>query len=503
MAVYGIDFGTCNSCIAVAEDDGLISIVPSNRNETTLPSVVMFNLLDGGKPIVGTTARNAFSRPNPRNVVAYAKTEMDNEFTKDEYQISQTETRKLSTIEPVACILYELMSHSNHSRETQGLSVSNNAVITVPAVCSDIQREKTKIAAELAGINVLKVITEPAAAAVSYDIHDGEVIMVFDLGGGTLDVSIVQCAENREYSVLATAGDPELGGKCWDKVLLQLCYENSNLEFSESLATAKRLIEIEEFKIDLCAAGNLDISFTGEDGIQRSTPIRLEEFEQSSQHLIDRALKVVDRALEGVQNIKIDRVCLAGGASKMPAIKRNLQQHFPDLLVDYCNPDTAIAKGAAKYAKSLSVGDENESISIDERGHAYGIVTRTKDDEDVVENIILKNDVLEITERHFVRYMPNTSDHLSITIIENDIAQKRFDFCDQKAFFSGDIHFPQKVRVGQKIEFILSRDADGIVHLNVACLGKKENFEFATKVNEISEVIRNNVMRLINKMKTN
>jgi molecular chaperone DnaK len=501
MAVYGIDFGTCNSCIAVAEDNGSLSVVPSFRNETTIPSVVMFR--DDGMPIVGTTARNAFGLPNPRNVVAFAKTEMENEYTKDEYQISETETRKLSPIEPVACILYELISHSNHFRVAQSLPVSNSAVITVPAVCSDIQRQKTKIAAELAGINVLKVVSEPTAAAISYNIRDGETVMVFDLGGGTLDVSIVQCADNRDYKVLATAGDSELGGRCWDKMLLQLCYENSGLVFSDSMATTKRLIEIEPFKIDLPVAHILNIPFVDDTGIPHSVKIKIEEFEQSSQHLIDRALRVVDRALEGVSDVKIDRVCLAGGASKMPAIKRNLQQHLPGVVVEYNNPDTAIAIGAAKYAKFLSDDNGSENISIDEHGHAYGIVTRTKDNVDVVENIIMKNDALEISGRTFVRYMPTSSKHLFITIIENDIGQRFFDYDGQRAFFSGDVHFPEKVKLGKEIDFILSRDSDGIVHLNVACSGEENQFEFATKVNEVSDEIRHNVLELISKMRNN
>lgn len=497
MAVYGIDFGTCNSCIAIAEDDGTLAVIPSSRNETTTPSVVMFNLKKNGKPVVGTTAKNGFSKPNPKNVVAFAKTELDNELTKEQYQITDTEIRELSPIEPVACIFYELISHSNHFRGTQGFPVSNDAVITVPAVCSDIQREKTKIAAELAGINVLKVISEPTAAAISYNIIDGETVMVFDLGGGTLDVSVVQCSDNRDYKVLSSEGDPDLGGRCWDKVLLQLCYENLGLVFSEGLVTAKRLIDIEKFKIDLCEAGNVDVTFVDESGIQRSQEISIEEFEQSSQHLIARTLKVVDRALEGLTGIRIDRVCLAGGASKMPAIKQSLQQHLPGIIVDVCDPDMAIAKGAAKYAQSLG------EIGISEPGHAYGIVTRTKDEEDIVENIIMKEDVLEIANRSFVRYMPITSNHLSITIIENDVAQRRFKYDGQKPFFSGDIVFPRRVRVGQEVDFILSRDSDGIVHLNVACMGEKNQFKFATIVNEVSDNTRASVKLMIEKMRNN
>ena len=187
----------------------------------------------------------------------------------------------------------------------------------------------------------------------------------------------------------------------------------------------------------------------------------------------------------------------------MPAIKQNLQQHLPGIVVEVCDPDMAIAKGAAKYANTLIGNSNKEDISIDERGHAYGIVTTDNNGYQIVENIIMKNDTLEISERTFVRYMPTTSKHLSITVVENSIDRKRFEYRGQKAFFSGDVLFPQSVEIGQRIDFILSRDSDGIVHLNVACSGKNSNFEFATKVNEVSETVQNNVKALIDKMKNN
>ena len=145
----------------------------------------------------------------------------------------------------------------------------------------------------------------------------------------------------------------------------------------------------------------------------------------------------------------------------------------------------------------------NGDISIDERGHAYGIVTTDNNGNQIVDNIIMKNDTLEISGRTFVRYMPTTSKCLSITIVENNVDRKCFEYRGQKAFFSGDVVFPQNVEIGQRIDFLLSRDSDGIVHLGVSCSGANSNFEFATKVNEISEIILNNVRVLIDKMKNN
>ena len=224
MAVYGIDFGTCYSCIAVAESDSDIVVVPSARNENTVPSVVMFR--QDGRPVVGRAAKNAFSLPNPQNVVAYVKIQMHQDQTDSEYEVARGERRPLSPVEVASCIYYEMLTQSNTYRTGRQLVPASKAVITVPAACTDVQREKTKIAAQLAGIEVLKVISEPTAAAISYNIAAGETVMIFDLGGGTLDVSIIHANSQNDYEVWSCEGNTELGGKQWDMSLIGLCYEN-------------------------------------------------------------------------------------------------------------------------------------------------------------------------------------------------------------------------------------------------------------------------------------
>jgi len=506
MSVYGIDFGTCNSCIAVAENDANITVVPSPNSQNTIPSIVMFNKSRYGKPIVGQTAKRALNIPNANHVVAFVKTEMGKELTSQKYSVSSDEERHLFPIEPAACIYYELFKHSNTFRSNIGQETTNNAVITVPANCSEIQREQTKIAAQLAGINVLQVINEPTAAAISYNISVGETIMVFDLGGGTLDVSIITRLSEQNYKVLSTSGDPNLGGRDWDLNLMSLCYENLGLPFSDDMVKPKDLILFEGYKIDICDAGNADVTFVDNEGLQQITSVEIEEFQQNSTHLVERAMRVVDNAIrsanESVDNLNISRICLAGGASKMPIIKQALEQHLPDIEVRVCDPDQAIAKGAARYALALSTSNVNYELNIDERGHSYGLVTINRNNNIIVDNIILNSDPIEISSRTITRYMHKTGNRLRIKIIESNISSEQYPYKGEPACFSEDIIFPEALKIGSRVDLSLSRDADGIVYINTFYGTNQEsaNIKFATRISSVSEELKERVKQHLSKM---
>lgn len=501
--VYGIDFGTCYSCISVCGDDGHPTIVPSPRGTNTTPSVVMFNTKKDGLPIVGQTAKNLFTNPKAENVVAFAKTELVNENTANEYIVRDGEKRHLSTIEPVACIIYSIFSFANEQRKGQGLPTTSNAVITVPAVCSDIQREKTKLSAELSGINVLQVINEPTAAAISYNIAIGETLLVFDLGGGTLDVSIIKRLSQTDYKVLSSEGNSNLGGKDWDRKLLQLCFEN--LEWDIAEPTTHQLVAIEQSKIDLCVAKSTEITLVNPtNGVTETLTIDLAEFEQYSSDLIDNAMRVIDMAISSAKSeddtLNIDRICLAGGSSKMPSIKKAVQKHLPNIMVELNDPDQAIAKGAAKFGLSLITGGNGYELNVDDRGHAYGLVTMAANSRLVIKNLISRNDPIMIEHRSLIRYMPQTSNKLHIQIIENDSNLETIQYRQQSTFFDGDIAFPKEVKIGEAVEIILSRDKNGIVHLTTKHEGCQTKFEFATKVNDIPDDIKARVLEHIKKM---
>jgi len=493
MSVYGIDFGTCESCIAVADAGKRPEVIPSESNQSTTPSVVWFNPKRGGKPVVGLTAKNRIKRGNGSSVVAFAKTQLHLDEMTSEYLISGDAPRRISPVEPAACIYYKLISHANSFRTGQGFEASDMAVITVPAVCSDIQRQKTKLAAKQAGIKVLQVINEPTAAAISYNIGVGETVMVFDMGGGTLDVSIITRTSDTDYRVLASEGDPQLGGRNFDMELIRMCHEQVGIPFDENAVTDSLRVQYEVYKKDLCTAGYQDIDVEMPDGQKETIEVELPDFVQFTTPIIDRAMAVIDRAIAEARRdnptLRIDRVCLAGGASKMKAIKQAIARHLPDVKAELNDPDQAIAKGAARYALALVEGGVNYDIRLDDRGHAYGLLTIDRNGRLVVENIIMRSDPVKIEARTFDRYMPASGASLPVTIIENDISAKHFVYNNQQAFFKGDVSFPESLTVGDRVVFTLGRDDDGMVRLMCTTPDGAGNshLSFETKASSIDE----------------
>lgn len=508
MTVYGIDFGTCYSCIAVAESGNTPKVIPTSQGENTLPSVVEFRLRKGGIPRVGSTAKNAIT-PRSRNVAAFLKTEMDSEKSAREYEVSTGIFRKISPIEFAACVFKQLYRQAQEHREADCRETSPMAVITVPAVCSEIQREKTKVAAEKAGLQVMKIINEPTAAAISYNISEGETIMVFDLGGGTHDVSIVQRLNGDNYQVVVSKGDDSLGGKNWDEKLIEIVFAKSGLPYSENVLTHKRMIEFEQHKINLCSEDEIDFPFNDDNGVQHEVTVGLEEFEQYTEDLVDRAVEVARNAAEAAMrinpNIAIKRICMSGGACRMSAVRRGLQQAFPKIPVSLNNPDMAIALGAATYALSLAEqGEGHYDIHVTERGHAYGFKTvHGENHTPMIENFINVTDPLEIVSRKIVRYMSVTGRKHRLTVYENSDDRSSFKWNGEKPFFNEDIEFDHSRSVGSRLEIQFERDANGLVNISVNADGHDYNFSFATKAGSISESILKDTEALMLLMEQN
>lgn len=500
MTVFGIDFGTCYSCIAIAESGKEPKVIPTAQGENTLPSVVEFRLRRNGKPRVGSGAKNAMT-PVSDNVAAFLKTEMDKEESAQTYRVRDNETRPISPIEFAACIYKELHLQSRTLLVAEQQNSDYKAVITVPAVCSEIQREKTKVAAELAGWNVIKVINEPTAAAISYKINVGETIMVFDLGGGTHDVSIVQRVDEDNYQVIVTKGDSCLGGKDWDGKLVELAYMKLGLPFSKDVLTHPRLIEFERHKINLCTSDDISFAFIDDDGVQHQVAVSLDEFEEFTEPLVDRAIGVArnaaDEAMKNHPNAVINRICMSGGACRMPALKRALQQSFKRTPVAINDPDRAVATGAAIYALSLAEEGHDNYIVI-ERGHAYGFKTyNSNDGNPVIENFINIFDPLEIKSHTIRRYMSVTGDKQRITIFENTENRSVFPWRGEQVFFDCDLQFEKIRPVGSPLDITFERDSNGMVTIIVTADGQTSNFTFATTAGSISSQILDRVNSLI------
>lgn len=505
MTVYGIDFGTCYSCLAVAETGREPRVIPTAQGANTLPSVVEFRLNKNGTPRVGSIAKNAIT-PLSRNVAAFLKAEMDHETSTLNYEIRKGEMRPISPIEFAACVYKELYTQAQSQREANRQETTDKVVITVPAVCSEIQREKTKVAAELAGMEVIKIINEPTAAAISYNIAEGETIMVFDLGGGTHDVSIVQRLSGNNYQVIVTKGDPSLGGKYWDEKLVELTYSKLGLKFTHDVLTHARLIEFEKHKINLCTSDDIVFAFMDDEGIQHQVTLSLDEFEEFTENLVERAITVARKAVDEAQNthsnIKINRICMSGGACRMQALKRALQRSFPKMTVSLNDPDKSIATGAAIYALSIAErGGSNYDIHVTERGHAYGFKTfNSENSMPVIENFINLRDPLEITSRKIRKYMSKSGNRQRLIVYENTENRSVYPWTGETPFFDGDILFDHIRPVGSPLDIIFTRDTNGVVTIIVNADEQKYEFSFATTAGSISQEILNNTRHLMELM---
>lgn len=349
--VYGIDLGTTYSCIAQMDRFGRPEVVANMDGDTTTPSVVQFQ---GDDVVVGKLAKRS-ARIDPDNVAQLVKRHMgDLEWRFD------AGGREWSAPAVSALILGALAKDVERATGDQVKDV----VITVPAYFGTETREQTKLAGELAGLNVLDIINEPTAAAYSYGFAQegatSETILVYDLGGGTFDTTIIQL-DGGNIRVVATDGDHELGGANWDAELAALLAErfladkpDATDPFDDVYSEADLVSQAEEVKQSLTQRETAEVLVVS--GADRSSvSLTRLDFEEATRSLMDRTIQLTSRtvaaaAKEGVT--QIDRVLLVGGSSKMPAVARRLKEEFgyDGQLAD---PDLAVAKGAALFGQKL------------------------------------------------------------------------------------------------------------------------------------------------------
>lgn len=487
MSVFGIDLGTCYSCVAKCDNNGNIEVKNDLRTGSpTTPSVVLFK---DGIPIVGKAAKNSMSS-KAECCFSFVKREMNKEFCEQELKLGNI-TRKVSPAEVQSCILRYIFENANLIvRNTDREAEVKQAVITVPAMFNDTEREKTKLAAQMAGIEVLALIQEPTAAAISYNIRHNETILVFDLGGGTLDVSIVH-NDLGKYKVLGVpAGNPNLGGKDWDEALVNQVLKKLNLTISSFSRSSKEWASLmktaEEVKKDLTGMDEADFNIPIPPF--DTVTVTRSEFETVTRNLVLKALDIVDKAIANANNPMINRFVLVGGSSLMPMIKRSLEQKFSakfsngrltkDWLV-VSDPDQAIAKGAAKFAGMLAGLNKNRITIEDKATHSYGFQCfRYNTDTLIVLNKIFSNDPIEISNRKFTLYTrDNYQSTIVIKIIENDRTDEDFEYNNDPILIERVLQLPPNTPKGTEIHYTLNRDRNGIINVDVECLGRKLQFK--------------------------
>jgi len=354
----GIDLGTTFSAVAHIDPYGKPQILPNSDSERITPSVILF---DGGNVIVGTIAKNS-SVAEPEKIVDFVKREMGK--SKEQFH-REFGNKKYSAEELSALILKKLKADAEKYLKCP----VTDAVITVPAYFNDAERTATITAGRLAGLNVLQIVNEPTAAALGYGLDkldEDQTVFVFDLGGGTFDVTLMRIQKHR-IEMLATNGDHRLGGKDWDDVLVNYVAEEFDRAHGEN-----PLLDLQSYqqlqsralaaKIQLSSRERTTIvhSYNG-----RSVKVELtrEKFEEMTRHLVEKCKTICEIVMREAKMdwSKVNKILPVGGMTRAPMIRKMITDLSSVPLVENVNPDEAVAVGAAIQAVLSLLNEENQT----------------------------------------------------------------------------------------------------------------------------------------------
>ena len=359
-AVIGIDLGTTNSCVATIEG-GKAVVIPNSEGSRTTPSVVAFT--KDGERLVGVTAKRQAVTNSERTIIS-VKREMGTDWNKD------IDGEDYSPQEVSAFVLQKLKTDAE---EYLGTEVKQ-AVVTCPAYFSDSQRQATKDAGRIAGLEVLRIINEPTAAALAYgvDKEEDQTVLVYDLGGGTFDVSILEIYQvdgQPQIEVKATSGDNRLGGDDFDEAVMGWIVsefkKSTGIDLEKDLQAMSRIREAaEKAKIELSGTPSTQINLpfiTMRDGQPEhlDMPLTRSKFEKLTSSLVERTMSPTRQAMKdaSIKKGDVDKVLLVGGSTRIPAVQQEIEKEVGKAPFKGINPDEAVAMGAALQA-GIIVGDE-------------------------------------------------------------------------------------------------------------------------------------------------
>tara|TARA_Y100001960_G_scaffold43092_1_gene42526 strand:+ start:648 stop:2528 length:1881 start_codon:yes stop_codon:yes gene_type:complete len=466
--VIGIDLGTTNSCVATLEG-GQPVVIPNSEGSRTTPSVVAFS--KDGERLVGITAKRQAVTNSDRTVLS-VKREMGTDWSK------QIDDDEYTPQEISAFVLQKLKADAE---EYLGKEVKQ-AVITCPAYFSDAQRKATQDAGRIAGLEVLRIINEPTAAALAYgvDKEEDQTILVFDLGGGTFDVSILdiyQVDGQPQIEVKATSGDNRLGGDDFDDNVVEWIVsefkKSSGIDLSKDLQAMSRLREAaEKAKIELSGTNSSQINLpfiTMKDGQPEHLDMSLSraKFEDLTADLINRTMKPTRSAMKdaGVKAGDIDKILLVGGSTRIPAVQEAIEKEAGKAPFKGINPDEAVAVGAALQA-GIIVGDEGvtDVLLLDVTPLTLGIETLGG----VMTTMIERNTTIPTRRSENFSTAADNQPAVEVHVLQGEREFAKDNITLGRFHLMG---IPPAPRGIPQIEVTFDIDANGIVNVSAKDLG--------------------------------
>ena len=488
--IIGIDLGTTNSCVAVMENGEPVVIQNSEGGRTT-PSIVGFT--SKGERIVGAPAKNQMVT-NPKNTVYSVKrlighrfSELKGEATKLPYtvidngadcrvEVDENGAKKQYSPQEISAFILQKMKKT--AEDYLGQEVTE-AVITVPAYFNDAQRQATKDAGKIAGLDVKRIINEPTAAALAFGFNKDQAkertIAVYDLGGGTFDISILQLADG-VFEVLSTNGDTHLGGDDWDRVIVNWLIaefkKDSGIDLSGDPMAMQRLREAaESAKISLSSQTTASINLpfitadaTGPKHLQKS--LTRAQFEQMTDELFERTKSPCQKALADANLAadKIDEVILVGGSSRMPKVQEVVKQIFGKEGSRSVNPDEAVAIGAAIQGGIINNDVKQDILLLDVTPLSLGIETMGG----VFTKLIPRNTTIPAKKSQIFSTAADGQTAVTIHVLQGE----REMASENRTLGNFNLEgIPAAPRGVPQIEVTFDIDANGIVHVSAKDLG--------------------------------